>query len=339
MNMRGRVRWSGRTVRGLAARWWSLRWSLWWSWVPLLSMSAVAAAVEPGWVAVPALAAQSAAATAHASAAKADGAAAEATPTPLVLRGWWSPAAAGPDPRPVVLMLHGCGGMLGKNDQPSARMDEYMHLLNAQGWHALALDSLTPRGETSLCTQRIGTRKVTQTQRRQDVWAALRWLAGQPQVDATRTALLGWSNGGSAVLAATNLRHPAVRALQQAAGAPPRPRLAVAFYPGCEADLQRGYQPMAPLVLMLGLADDWTPAQPCLDLAQGSADITVHAWEGAYHGFDGTAPFRLRADVPNGAHPGAGVHVGGHAKARQASVALLVQSLTHAFDPVGGRVP
>lgn len=304
MNVRGPVRWLGQVVLGLAALS-----------GPLLPVSAGAAPMEAGWVAVPAQAA-----------------------TPLALRGWWSPApVAGPDePRPAVLMLHGCGGMLGKNDQPSARMVEYMHLLNAQGWHALALDSLTPRGETSLCTQRIGTRQVTQTQRRQDVWAALRWLATQPQVDATRTALLGWSNGGSAVLAATNLRHPAVRALQQAAGAPPSPRLAVAFYPGCEADLRRGYQPLAPLVLMLGLADDWTAYQPCLDLARGAPDITVHSWEGAFHGFDGTAPVRLRADVPNGTHPGAGVHVGGQPQARRESMALLVQALSGAFAPAGG---
>lgn len=42
-------------------------------------------------------------------------------------------------------------------------------------------------------------------------------------------------------------------------------------------------------------------------------------FEGAYHGFDGTGEVKLRTDVPNGVHPGQGVHVGGQSEARQAS--------------------
>ena len=49
------------------------------------------------------------------------------------------------------------------------------------------------------------------------------------------------------------------------------------------------------------------------------------AYAGAYHGFDGTAAVRLRRDVPNGTHPGQGVHVGGHAVARAAAAARLEQ--------------
>lgn len=248
----------------------------------------------------------------------------------LTRRAWWSPVE-GADRRPAVVMLHGCGGMLDAKGSPSARTRRYAELLNAQGWHVLALDSLTPRGESSLCTQRIGTRRVTQTERRQDAWAALRWLATQPGVDAARTALLGWSNGGSTVLASTNLRHPEVQAQVSAPDAPPTPRLAVAFYPGCEADLKRGYQPLSPLVLMLGLSDDWTPAQPCLDLARDTTSAVVHAWAGAYHGFDGTDPVRLRTDVPNGAQPGQGVHVGAHPSAREESARWLLEHLVSAF--------
>lgn len=248
----------------------------------------------------------------------------------LTRRAWWSPVD-GAGRRPAVLMLHGCGGMLDARGYPSERTRRYAEWLNAQGWHVLAMDSLTPRGETSLCTQRIGARRVTQTERRQDAWAALRWLATQPGVDALRTALLGWSNGGSTVLAATNLHHPEVQALRAAPDAPPAPRVSVAFYPGCEADLKRGYQPLSPLVLMLGLADDWTPAQPCLDLAKGTANITVHAWAGAYHGFDGPPPVRLRTDVPNGAHPGQGVHVGGDPVASEESARKLIEHLKRAL--------
>lgn len=243
----------------------------------------------------------------------------------VMLDGWFY-AAPADQPAPTVLLLHGCGGMLNGRGLPSQRIRDYAALLNAQGWHALALDSLSARGEKELCTQRIGTRRVTNTERRQDVLGALQWLAAQPGVDASRLALLGWSHGGSAVLSATNRLHPDV------AAASVRPRLAVAFYPGCDTDRRRGFQPATDTLLLLGLADDWTPAAPCQALArEGRPAVTVGAWEGAVHGFDGTAPVRHRADVPNGVNPGQGVHVGGHPQARDESRQVLLQGLQHAF--------
>jgi dienelactone hydrolase len=219
---------------------------------------------------------------------------------------------------PALVLLHGCGGNFDSRGRLAARYVELAGWLNAQGVHALVTDSLTPRGEKELCTQKSGARQVTQLQRRRDALGALQWLAAQPGVDAARIGLLGWSNGGSTVLASTNLRHPEVQA------AALRPSLAVAFYPGCESDLERGYAPTAPLLMLLGEADDWTPAAPCKQLT-AAADLQAaprpqfEAYAGAYHGFDGTAPVRHRADVPNGVDPGAGVHVGAHPEARAAA--------------------
>lgn len=244
------------------------------------------------------------------------------------LRAWWSPAAsAASGDRPAVVLLHGCGGMLNKAGEPSARMHDYAQLLNAQGWHTLAVDSLTPRGETELCTQKASGRRVKVSDRARDALSALDWLARQPGVDANRLALLGWSNGGSTLLAATNARHaPVARHFRQPAG---QLKLAVAFYPGCLQAAKRGYQPVTDTWLLLGEADDWTPAADCAPLA--AKRVHIRSWPGAGHGFDGTAPVRLRTDVPNGAHPGQGVHVGGQPQARAASRALLVELLTQAF--------
>ena len=274
-----------------------------------LAMPVYAAAPEPTVVQVPSLAAGQGA-------------------TALGLNGWWYPAPTAAGAAPAVLLLHGCGGMLNPQGQPSAKTREYAALLHAQGWHVLALDSFTTRGEKELCTQRIGTRKITQTERRRDALGALQWLAAQGRVDAGRLALLGWSNGGSTVLAATNLQHAEVRS------ASVKPRFAAAFYPGCEADARRGYRPVSDTLLLVGLADDWTAAEPCQRLAQdGPPSVKVLAYEGAYHGFDGSAPLRLRADVPNGVHPGQGVHVGSHAVARVAAQQALLQALKAAFAP------
>lgn len=247
------------------------------------------------------------------------------TDAAVTLSAWWYPVA-GADRAPAVLLLHGCGGMLNGRGTPSAKTREYASLLHGRGWHVLALDSLTARGEKELCTQRIGTRRITQNERRKDALGALQWLAAQPRVDASRLAMLGWSHGGSTVLAASNRSHPLVD------GFALRPRLAVAFYPGCAADLRRGFRPASDTLLLVGLADDWTPAAPCQQLqASGPPSVTVLAYEGAHHGFDGPSAVRLRTDVPNGVHPGAGVHVGGDPAARQAAQQALLQALEKAF--------
>ena len=239
----------------------------------------------------------------------------------VVLKAFWFPAAA--RQAPAVVLLHGCSGPYDRQGRLGERMRAYAALFNGQGLHALVLDSLTPRGEKELCTQRIGTRQVTQANRRLDALAALHWLAQRPEVDAQRLGLVGWSNGGSTVLSATNLRHHDVRE------APVRPAFAVAFYPGCEADLRRGYVPQVPLLLLVGEADDWTPAAPCEALAAQAVSgngpaVQFESYPGAYHGFDSHAPVRLRKEVPGGVHPGEGVHVGGNPEALERSQARLL---------------
>lgn len=243
---------------------------------------------------------------------------------PVTLIGYWFATNAAA-PAAAAVLLHGCGGPYDRRGELSPRLREYAALLNASGMHALVVDSLTPRGEKELCTQRIGTRRVTQANRRLDALAAVEWLAQRPDVDATRIGLMGWSNGGSTLLAALNVRQSDV------ARAPRQPAFAVAFYPGCEAELRRGFETRTKLLMLLGEADDWTPAAPCEALARAvqgaSPPVEIEAYAGAYHGFDSEAPLRLRKDVPNGANPGAGVHVGGNAAALAASRSRLLRFL------------
>ena len=255
--------------------------------------------------------------------------------TALVLPGHWFVATGpmqAPTLAPALVLMHGCGGPFDGRGQLAARYTELAARLNAMGVHALVTDSFTPRGEKELCTQRVGSRQVTQLQRRRDALGALQWLAAQPGVDPKRLGLLGWSNGGSTVLSALNRRHPEV------AAAPVQPSLAVAFYPGCETELARGFEPTAPLLMLLGELDDWTPASPCKALSHGaqtspaSPAVQWESYAGAYHGFDGTAAVRLRRDVPNGAHPGQGVHVGGDPVARAAAALRLTQFLQDTWN-------
>ncbi len=241
---------------------------------------------------------------------------------PVVLTGFFF-AAPGERPAATVALFHGCGGAYDRQGGLGQRMRDYAALFNGRGMHALVVDSLTPRYEKELCTQRTGSRRVTIAHRRMDALGAVSYLAERRDVDPARIGLVGWSNGGSAVLAATNGRH------RDVASAPLKPAFAIAFYPGCENELRRGYEPTGPLLILLGELDDWTPAAPCRDLARKGVDPKpeIESYAGAWHGFDSAAPVRLRKDVPNGVRPGQGVHVGGHPEAWRASRERLIRFL------------
>lgn len=255
-------------------------------------------------------------------------------------------------PKGTVIALHGCGGLYATRGprkgviapptgfalppEGASGFEAARHRLNprhqamaellvAQGYAAVFPDSLTPRGESELCTQKIGSRKIDQTERRADALATLAWVATQPWAQPGRIALLGWSHGGSAVLSATDLKRADVRS--QAV----RPALAIAFYPGCSAALKSGYQPSAPLLLMLGEKDDWTPPGPCIELGK-AVQAEVNIYPDSYHDFDNpVGEVRLRREVPNGPNPGQGVHAGRNPVTREQAYARLREVLHKAF--------
>ena len=78
----------------------------------------------------------------------------------------------------AVVALHGCGGLYAttgaRAGQLSARHQAMADMLTAQGYVAVFPDSLTPRGEREICTQRAGKRRVGLGERRADALAALR---------------------------------------------------------------------------------------------------------------------------------------------------------------------
>ena len=231
-----------------------------------------------------------------------------------------------------VVALHGCGGLY-------ARMGKRMGLINArsqamaemlveQGYAVVYPDSMGPRGETEVCTQKITDRKINLNHRRADALATMAWVAAQPWAEVDRIALLGWSFGGSAVLAATDARQ------QDVTRQGVRPAVAIAFYPGCVAAMKSRYEPIAPLVMLLGEKDDWTPPEACKALGKAvGADVKVYP--GAHHDFDNPmGGVLLRTDVPIRAQGGEGVHAGRDPAAREQSYAYLRQVLRRAFAPV-----
>ena len=228
----------------------------------------------------------------------------------------WVFHPTGVAPKALVVLLHGCGGLFTKAGDLQNRFKDYLPALLERGYTVLLVDSFGLRGPREICTQRYSERQITSVNRSNDVREVLVWVKSLGQTKGLPIALVGWSNGATSLL----------EILHQAATDPswsePGIRIdrAVAFYPGCNAALKRNLVPPAPLLLMTGQLDDWTPEAPCSRWAKRHPAVVEHlSFEGAYHGFDGTSPLRRRLDVPNGANPGQGVWVGGHPQARESA--------------------
>lgn len=242
------------------------------------------------------------------------------------LRLQWQPAPV-PGRRPVVVALHGCGGVYTSRGVMDARYTEYAARWNAAGWHVLLPDSFGARGTSSTCREPSAERSVTIAMRRRDVSAALRWLESQANVDPTRVALVGWSNGGSTVL--RTIHRP---------DWPLAPVAAVALYPSCAASLRNEHYANAiPLLLLVGALDDWTPPQPCEDLVRRLASRTPTAavqfvsFADSYHGFDSSSPVRTLKDIPSGVD-GRSVRVGGNPAARSDALVRIDRFLRQHLD-------
>ncbi len=190
-------------------------------------------------------------------------------------------APQGQGRHPAVVALHGCAGLLGSDGAPSPRHADWGERLSAAGFIVVFPDSFGSRGLGPQC--RESEREVRPSRERvRDADAALRFLAARADVDAKAISLIGWSNGGSSTLYASLPKN--------APGGVDFAR-AVAFYPGCRIPLEsRRFATRLPLLVLIGEADDWTPAAPCVDLvaqekaAGESAEIVVYP--DAYHDFD-----------------------------------------------------
>jgi dienelactone hydrolase len=218
----------------------------------------------------------------------------------------------GPGPFPAVVLLHGCGGLLTNSENLTASYGNWADRFAQSGYVALLPDSFNPRGQRSLCEQQ--KRSILESRERvEDAYAALQWLVRQSYVAGDRVGLIGWSNGASGTLYG-------MRETQPHRGF----RAAVAFYPGCRtlARSKTPYRPYAPLLILAGEADDWTPAAPCVELTkvarQQGAPMEIVTYPGAYHSFDRiNSPVRYRPDVRNLNKPDRlGATVGEHPEAR-----------------------
>ena len=220
---------------------------------------------------------------------------------------------SGPGPFPGVVALHDCGGLEQESAADAQLYGEWAKLLSGKGFVVVFPDSYGSRGLGPQCRVRESKARPSR-ERVADADAARHWLQAQNFVRPEHISLLGWSNGAIAALWA-------VRPNSAPRDGSPDFRSAVALYPGCRRLRQTAWSARVPTLILIGGADDWTPASTCQQMVAGakgrSARAEIIVYPGAHHEFDrDAAPLRLRTGLAHSADPAGRAHRGTDPAAR-----------------------
>lgn len=240
----------------------------------------------------------------------------------------------GHGPFPAVVIMHDCSGLGPRSSGAPAR---WARVLVAQGFIVLLPDSFGPRGfPDGVCVTNSDDRaRVNGHVRALDAYGALALLRARPDVIGSRVGIMGGSHGGWTALASMHAQLETTSALARAKR--DAFAAAIALYPSCAprfgawstsklsvfgpvTGYAGTYQALAPLLILAGEKDDWTPAEPCRELAERSRaagyPVDIKIYPGAHHSFDSSAPVRYVAQRNNANAPsGKGATTGGDAGA------------------------
>jgi dienelactone hydrolase len=176
---------------------------------------------------------------------------------------------------PAMVIAHGSAGV-------DTREAEWADRLGAWGLATFVVDSFTPRNvrETATDQARLPTAANVA-----DALAALRLLATHPRIDPGRIGIIGFSKGGQVAL------YTALEPFRRAVLDDDRRFAAhVALYPYCSDWYTASQVAGAPMLLLLGGRDDYTPAEACHGYAEwfraAGAETTVATYPASYHDFD-----------------------------------------------------
>lgn len=249
-----------------------------------------------------------------------------------VIAHLFRPRDAGDAPRPAVVMMHGCSGLLSKNGRFRPIYRAWARELLKQGYVVLVVDSTTSRGFGETCSA-SKERRIMWRDRPKDAYAALKYLQAQSYVQPDRIALMGWSQGGGVVLLSIN-----DRSIGRPAGLAHDFAAAVAFYPGACAEKWQtapftqvpanGWTSRIPLLVLFGEADVWTQLKPCaafIAAAQARGNpIELKTYPDAVHAFD--APKLPRTELPQYREPDGRIPVIGTNEAARTDAFARVQT-------------
>lgn len=220
-------------------------------------------------------------------------------------------AAPEPGPAPVVVALHGAGGLFADPDHNDTHLElspqflDWATLLHAEGYAVFFPSSFYSRGYFEW-HERPGDLDETDrlVMRTYDVHAALSRVCDRSDVDCERMVLLGFSNGASVAAFAVHERITEVPRMDRLDPGP-TPISSTSYYPGCgfknlisldeDDDSSTWYFPKIPVMVNHGNEDSLIDnCEVRLDQTrqiaaergheQNRYQLFVH--DGAGHGFD-----------------------------------------------------
>ena len=174
---------------------------------------------------------------------------------------------------PLVIAVAGSNGW-------SDHHYEYLEMYRNNDMATFELCSFKSRGISSTVGKQI---KVTTAMMVLDSYRAYELLEKHPNIHADNIAITGWSlGGGVSLFSAWNPLNNAINSQVSFAAH-------LALYPPCIVTPEVLDFGDAPIHILIGELDNWTPAKACLDLVnilkdQTNIDLTIYP--NAHHSFD-----------------------------------------------------
>ena len=157
---------------------------------------------------------------------------------------------------------------------------DYMEMYQKEGFATFELNSFKSRDITST----VGSQdQVTTAAIILDAYRALEKLSKHPNIDPQKVSITGWSLGGGVSLFSGWL--PLKNAITKEYAFASH----LAFYPPCFINPENTDFTQAPIHILAGEIDNWTPAEPCrllVDKLKEKTNIDITVYPNAHHSFD-----------------------------------------------------
>ena len=170
-------------------------------------------------------------------------------------------------PHPTVLALYGSGGGVSGMNEPATMLAE-------QGFAVFVLHYFDRTGTTEATDKQTIFRKFPAWGK--TVWDAISYLEKNPQVDASRVGVLGFSLGAYLALSVASVDS--------------RVKAVVEFFGGLPKEMRFFMRRLCPTLILHGEADATVPVQEAYDLQEllvkKEIPYEIKIYPGVGHGFD-----------------------------------------------------